>query len=48
MASEGCEDSQYSQESLQTDQLVKRRIVNGEVEFPRALWDKMPQGTSFV
>ncbi|TFK86160.1 kinase-like protein [Polyporus arcularius HHB13444] len=43
MASEGCEDSQYSQESLQTDQLVKRRIVNGEVEFPRVLWDKMPQ-----
>ncbi|RPD57045.1 kinase-like protein [Lentinus tigrinus ALCF2SS1-6] len=43
MPSEDCEDSQYSQESVRADQLVKRRIVNGEVEFPGVLWDKMPQ-----
>ncbi|KAI0361379.1 kinase-like protein [Trametes cingulata] len=40
--SEAYEDSQYSQESLQTDQLIKSRIVHGEVEFPEYHWDKMP------
>ncbi|KAI0375231.1 kinase-like protein [Pilatotrama ljubarskyi] len=40
--SEAYEDSQYSQESLQTDQLIKRRIVHGEIEFPEYHWDKMP------
>lgn len=47
MPSEDCGDSQYSQESVRADQLVKRRIVNGEIEFPAVLWDGMPQGTSF-
>ncbi|KAI0639637.1 kinase-like protein [Trametes polyzona] len=44
--SEGYEDSQYSQESLQTDQLIKRRIVHGEVEFLEHHWDKMPLAKS--
>ncbi|KAI0778409.1 kinase-like protein [Trametes elegans] len=41
--SEAYEDSQYSQESLQTDTLIKRRIVHGEVEFPEYHWDLMVQ-----
>ncbi|KAI0801044.1 kinase-like protein [Fomes fomentarius] len=41
--SEAGDDSQYSQEYWATDQLVKRRIVHGEVEFPSHVWDKMPQ-----
>ncbi|OSD03305.1 kinase-like protein [Trametes coccinea BRFM310] len=41
-ASESHEDSQYSQESVQVDQLIKKRIVHGEVEFPEYHWDKMP------
>ncbi|OJT02724.1 Meiosis-specific serine/threonine-protein kinase mek1 [Trametes pubescens] len=41
--SEEFEDSEYSQESLQTDQLIKRRIVHGEVEFPEHHWDQMSQ-----
>lgn len=44
--SEAGDDSQYSQESWATDQLVKRRIVHGEVEFPSHSWDRMPQGES--
>ncbi len=42
---EDYDDSQYSQASIQADQLVKRRIVHGEVEFPSSVWDKMPRGT---
>lgn len=38
------DDAQYSQASIQADQLVKRRIVHGEVEFPSYIWDKMPRG----
>ncbi|KAL1951464.1 hypothetical protein VTO73DRAFT_613 [Trametes versicolor] len=41
--SEEFEDSEYSQESLQTDQLIKRRIVHGGVEFPEHHWDQMSQ-----
>ncbi|PIL31727.1 transporter [Ganoderma sinense ZZ0214-1] len=40
---EDYDDSQYSQVSIQTDQLVKRRIVHGEVEFPGYVWDQMPR-----
>ncbi|KAI8990495.1 kinase-like protein [Trametes punicea] len=40
-ASEPFDNSQHSQESLQTDQLIKQRIVHGEVEFPGHHWDKM-------
>ncbi|KAI0756779.1 kinase-like protein [Daedaleopsis nitida] len=43
MPSAGYDDSQYSQESYQTDQLVKRRIVHGDVEFPHHLWDKLAE-----
>ncbi|EJF66900.1 kinase-like protein [Dichomitus squalens LYAD-421 SS1] len=40
---EDYDDSQCSQTSIQADQLVKRRIVHGEVEFPSPVWDKMPR-----
>ncbi|KAI0328178.1 kinase-like protein [Cubamyces sp. BRFM 1775] len=40
--SEEYEDSQYSQQSIQVDQLIKQRIVHGDVEYPEHLWDKMP------
>ncbi|KAI0715375.1 kinase-like protein [Earliella scabrosa] len=40
--SEAGEDSQYSQQSWQTDQIVKRRIVHGDVDFPSNVWDKIP------
>lgn len=42
--SEAGEDSQYSQQSWQTDQIVKRRIVHGDVDFPSNVWDKIPHG----
>ena len=43
------DDSQYSQTSIQADQLVKRRIVHGEVEFISPVWDKMSRGiVSFI
>ncbi|KAH9857953.1 kinase-like protein [Lenzites betulinus] len=41
------DDSQYSQESVQTDLLIKRRIVHGDIEFPKYHWDKMPQARNF-
>ncbi|KAL7285485.1 hypothetical protein ACG7TL_000582 [Trametes sanguinea] len=47
-ASESHEDSQYSQESVQVDQLIKKRIVHGEVEFPEYHWDKMPHGAYLI
>ena len=37
-------DSQYSQESYRADQLVKKRIVHGEVEFPSHVWDNLIEG----
>ena len=37
-------DSQSSQASYHTDQLVKQRIVHGDVDFPRHVWDNLPQG----
>ncbi|KAM5530318.1 hypothetical protein V8D89_016019 [Ganoderma adspersum] len=40
---DSCDNSQYSQASIQADQLVKRRIVHGEVEFPSYMWDTMPR-----
>ncbi|KAI0673365.1 kinase-like protein [Trametes maxima] len=40
--SETVDDSQCSQESLRTDNLIKRRIVHGEVEFSEYHWDQMP------
>lgn len=41
---EDYDDSEYSQASFQADQLVKRRIVHGEIEFSGYVWDKMPRG----
>lgn len=36
---------ELSQSSVQSDRIVKKRIVHGEVEFPPYIWNTIPDGT---